>query len=483
MKQRILKNRILLLALALLLLIPMSITLAKYTAVNYVGRVPLNITVDPPVLDASWKNALSDKTAIQAVVVGSFNEESQYLPAGMTWGHGKPVGQKLSRSFTKGVRLFEVDGTAYILARKNETDGADGTVVFPRVSLALFSLSNVEKIQFHKIDTSQTEAMFSMFGGCSSLKSVNLSSFNTQRVTIMSNMFSNCSSLETVDLSSFKTQSATSMEGMFAGCSSLKSVNLSSFKTQSVTIMSNMFSNCSSLETVDLSSFNAQSVTDMGSMFARCSSLKSLDLSSFNAQSVTKMEFMFLDCSSLETLDLSTFNTSNVTSMTGMFDYCTKLKQVTLGKDFQFKTAEDGGKAYLPSPSSSNIPGAEDGIWYPEGRSIGYNIFSLMDFHNENATTTTYYAVKSEALAASGTGHSLRSAAAAPDPDEGLSGGQNLTDDPVTPVDPAAPVDPIDPVTPVDPTDPEDPTDPDDPVTTGEETGMGASQDNPTTTA
>ena len=54
-----------------------------------------------------------------------------------------------------------------------------------------------------------------MFGGCSSLKNLNLSNFNTNNVTNMYCMFFHCSSLTNLNLSNFNTNNVTNMECMF----------------------------------------------------------------------------------------------------------------------------------------------------------------------------------------------------------------------------------------------------------------------------
>ena len=64
-----------------------------------------------------------------------------------------------------------------------------------------------------------------MFGGCSSLTSLNLSNFNTNNVNNMSGMFSKCSSLTSLNISNFNTNNANNMINMFYNCSSLPSLN------------------------------------------------------------------------------------------------------------------------------------------------------------------------------------------------------------------------------------------------------------------
>ncbi len=101
---------------------------------------------------------------------------------------------------------------------------------------------------------------------------------------------------------------------MFGGCSSLTTLDLSNFDTSNVTNMDRMFEDCSSLTTLDLSSFDTSKVTDMEGMFNGCSSLTTLDLSNFDTSKVTDMVCMFFGCS-LTNLDLSNFETSKVTCM------------------------------------------------------------------------------------------------------------------------------------------------------------------------
>ena len=63
-----------------------------------------------------------------------------------------------------------------------------------------------------------------MFGGCSSLASLDLSGLDTSRVKTMGCMFDGCLSLTSLDLSALDTSSVNTMDGMFRGCSSLRAV-------------------------------------------------------------------------------------------------------------------------------------------------------------------------------------------------------------------------------------------------------------------
>ena len=218
-------------------------------------------------------------------------------------------------------------------------------------------LTNIEKLDLSKLDTSYITNMSRMFYNSSGLKSIDLSNFNTRNVTSMSHMFDGCSSLSNLNLSSFNAAKVTNMEAMFqsavnleninfgknfdtskvttmlamfAHCANLKSLDLSLFNTSKVTNMQSMFYECKKLESLDLSSFNTSKVTNMYCMFGYCTNLKTLNLTSFNTSNVTTMQSMFLLCKSLEALDLSSFTTGKVTNSTYMFDTCSSLKNLNI---------------------------------------------------------------------------------------------------------------------------------------------------------
>ena len=193
-------------------------------------------------------------------------------------------------------------------------------------------LTNVEKLDLSKLDTSYITNMSRMFYNSSGLKSINLSNFNTSNVTIMNYMFSECNNLLSLDLSNFDTSKVTAMVGMFQNDTNLSSINFGSdFDTEKVTNMYAMFSLCKKLSYIDLSEFNTSNVTNMQSMFYYCESLQSLDLSNFDTSKVTTMYAMFMNCINLKELDLSNFNTSNVTNMQSMFYQCRRLEDLNLG--------------------------------------------------------------------------------------------------------------------------------------------------------
>ena len=212
------------------------------------------------------------------------------------------------------------------------------TSYITNMSKMFYMSSGLKTIDLSNFDTSNVTNMNGMFWGCSSLASLDLKTFNTSKVTDMNNMFAECSNITELDLSNFDTSNVTSMGnpysygygGMFRNCKSLKKLNVSSFNTSKVKYMSNMFQGCSSLTSLDLSNFDTSNVTAMASMFDTCTNLTSLNLTSFNTSKVTNMQGMFYGCGSLTTLDLSNFNTSKVTLTNNMFYGCSNLTTLDL---------------------------------------------------------------------------------------------------------------------------------------------------------
>ena len=212
------------------------------------------------------------------------------------------------------------------------------TTYITNMSKMFYMSSGLKSIDLSNFNTSNVTNMNGMFWGCSSLASLDLKTFNTSKVTDMNNMFAECSNITELDLSNFDTSNVTTMGnpysygygGMFRNCKSLKKLNVSSFNTSKVKYMSNMFQGCSSLTSLDLSNFDTSNVTAMASMFAKCTNLTSLNLTSFNTSKVTNMQGMFSGCGSLTTLDLSNFNTSKVTLTNNMFYGCSNLTTLDL---------------------------------------------------------------------------------------------------------------------------------------------------------
>lgn len=227
MKGKLLKHKIVLLALAALLLFPAGFSLAKYSDTFSVGTVTLNIQVPVrvAVVSKTFKNALP--AGITEIIMDSYNnrQQSRSLGTDDTWETGTDIGADGSTSM---VKLFTNGSTAYVLAQ------GDLPVTFPADCSGMFSASGgsdptakVERIIFGAIDTSQVTIMSSIFSGCNQLAAIeNLAVFNTANVTDMSMMFFLCQGLTSLDLSGFDTSKVTESANMFFFCNKLSSVTL-----------------------------------------------------------------------------------------------------------------------------------------------------------------------------------------------------------------------------------------------------------------
>ena len=254
-------------------------------------------------------------------------------------------------------------------------------------------LTNIEKLDLSKLDTSYITNMSKMFYMSSGLKSIDLSNFNTSNVTDMVSMFEGCSNLITLDLSSFDTSKVTNMNSMFYGCSNLESLDLSNFNTSKVTSMQQIFCNCISLTNIVL--FNTSNVTKMFGMFQGCSSLINLDLSSFDTSKVTDMRYMFYNCSSLTELNLSSFNTSKVTSMQYMFGACSSLTKLDVSNFDTSNVTVMGGMFNgcsnltildLSSFNTSNVISTEQMF----RGCVSLTILNISNFDTRNVTNMFY---------------------------------------------------------------------------------------------
>ena len=201
-------------------------------------------------------------------------------------------------------------------------------------------LTNIEKLDLSKLDTSYITNMSKMFYMSSGLKSIDLSNFNTSKVTDMSHMFDGCSNLTDLDLSSFNTSKVTDMSSIFQECTNLKELNLSSFNTSNVTNMRSMFQNCGSLTNIDVSSFDTSKVVNMSYMFSGVI-VRTLDLLNFDTSKVTIMSNMFGDAKILS-INLSSFDTSSVTDMSSMFYGCENLTKLDLSNFDTSKVTKTG---------------------------------------------------------------------------------------------------------------------------------------------
>ena len=204
------------------------------------------------------------------------------------------------------------------------------TSYITNMSRMFYNSSGLKSIDLSNFNTSNVTSMDHMFDGCSNLTSLDVSTFNTSKVTSMYWIFNKLSKITKLDLSNFDTSNVTDMTGMFRYCNSLVDLNISNFNTSKVKTMSGMFLGCNALQKLNVSNFNTSNVINMGHMFQECSSLIDLDISNFNTSKVTNMSYMFMNCSSLTALDLSNFNISKVTNMSNMFGGCSSLTNLDL---------------------------------------------------------------------------------------------------------------------------------------------------------
>ena len=204
------------------------------------------------------------------------------------------------------------------------------TSYITNMSRMFYNSSGLKSIDLSNFNTSNVTSMDHMFDGCSNLTSLDVSTFNTSKVTSMYRIFNKLSKITKLDLSNFDTSNVTDMTGMFRYCNSLVDLNISNFNTSKVKTMSGMFLGCNALQKLNVSNFNTSNVINMGHMFQECSSLIDLDISNFNTSKVTNMSYMFMNCSSLTALDLSNFNISKVTNMSNMFGGCSSLTNLDL---------------------------------------------------------------------------------------------------------------------------------------------------------
>ena len=271
------------------------------------------------VIGEEWSNSQKDYSSLGSYIKKVYIEPSV--------AEARP--EYLNNLFYNLSGITEINGLEYLNTSetKEMTNMFGGCSSLTTLDLSTFTTNNVVN-------------MAGMFNGCSGLKELKIDGFVTNNVKIMTDMFRGCSALTDLDLSNFNTENVTNMSHMFDGCSALTNLNLRSFNTGKVEDMAYMFQYCSSLETLDLSSFETGSVSLMDYMFYDCNNLKHLDVSRFNTSNVEKMYYMFGGCSSLTTLDVSNFDTSKVTDMNSMFDGCSSLVELVFRKFKPLETAK-----------------------------------------------------------------------------------------------------------------------------------------------
>ena len=184
----------------------------------------------------------------------------------------------------------------------------------------LFSGSATTNIDISGWDFASTNSISGLFSGVPNLETINLQNVNTSNITNMGGMFSGSAKIKSLDLSDFDVSNVTTFS-LFGGNTALKSVDISGWKFESTQSLSNFFSaGLSGLESVNLKDVDTSNITDMSSMFAYTTSLKKLNLESFDTSNVTNMNNMFRNMSVVKTISVSdSFVVDNVTTSTNMF--------------------------------------------------------------------------------------------------------------------------------------------------------------------
>jgi surface protein len=208
-------------------------------------------------------------------------------------------------------------------------------------------------------DVSNVNDLGSVFGGCSSLKSININGWVTDNVASFFNMFYNCSSLTELDVKSLNTANATNMQYMFSGCSSLTSLDVSNMNIAKANYLVGLFNGCTNLiEIIGLENWvNNKVVKNISSIFNNCTSLKAINLSGIDLGGITyndateeetgKMDYLFKGCTSLTNLtapknlmrdvsledciNLNVNSINNVISNLGDFSGTSFIRLLTLG--------------------------------------------------------------------------------------------------------------------------------------------------------
>ena len=249
------------------------------------------------------------------------------------------------------IKVYWSDETVYIATKtKNAiiSFNEDSGYMFSngKSDTAFLNVTAIEATNGITIDTSNVKQFEEMFKGCSSLTSSGVQPF----------------------LNKFDTRNATNMCAMFGGTTSLTTLDLSGFDTSKVTDMSWMFENDTSLTGIKFGGkFSTESVKGirenqgLAAMFVGCSGLVTLDLTCFDTSNVGSMWFLFSGCTNLRKIYVSDkFVTTGLLSTTvpnstvGLFKNCTKLEGES-GTTYETSKVNDAYYAHIDG--GTNNPG------------------------------------------------------------------------------------------------------------------------------
>lgn len=149
------------------------------------------------------------------------------------------------------------------------------------------NLSNVTNIEgIEQLNTSKTTKMQRVFGGCSSLTSLDLTAWDVSHVVDIFSLFNGATNMQSLNVSNWDTSSMTKITYAFSTMSKLKKLDLSRWKVTPLNAAQGVFMGDSSLEGLDLSGFDMTKLEpsfitgyEMSRFFQNTNSLKSLKLS------------------------------------------------------------------------------------------------------------------------------------------------------------------------------------------------------------
>lgn len=213
--------------------------------------------------------------------------------------------------------------------------------------------SNLNGFSVAGWDMSSAENVGFMFYACKKWKSVDFEDWDVRKVQTFDHFLAH-SNMQEFDVSKWEiTSTCTNLYAIFHS-TQVSYIDVTNWDTSNVTVFGQLFEGMSNLEKIDgLETWNTSKGIDFSEMFHACGKLKEIDLSTFDTRSAN------------EGIIVST-NNSISRGLMNMFSSCNSLTKLTLGENFtRFGNGSISSEyyAYFPTPSSSNINGA-DGNWY-----------------------------------------------------------------------------------------------------------------------
>lgn len=322
---------------------------------------------------------------IRFVRLTSDELQARYDAADVTTGHKYDLTYNNEGKVLSWSEVDPLDNTRKILYI-----GSNGKTYLTTGGSLFGGFTSVDTIDFGNVDTSRVTTMASMFNGLTNLTTlINLNVFDTSNVQSMTQMFLGCSSLTTLDLSKFDTSNVTLMNSMFYNDYNLQNLNLSGLGSDNLTTIDNIFSGCSGLKAINMSNFNFGTITDLhgdsgssnkspfvnsynvetvdlsnakmnnaqniNKMFYNNSKLTNINMSNIDMSGVQNMSYMFQNCSSLASVNLSGLGSDSLTNVSSMFSGCSALKTINMS-NFNFGSITTlGGDSGSPFYNLSNI--------------------------------------------------------------------------------------------------------------------------------